>query len=172
MQLLVLTVMGPDRPGLVDSLSRVIAAHGASWQQSRMARLAGQFAGILLVQVPVEAKIALVQDLEALGSSALMVHVASGEDEERAEATRSVSLSLVGSDRPGIVQRISRALAEHGVNVDAFESEVSRAPISSELLFTATATLSLPAGLELSVVRRDLEALAGDMMVDLTLDEG
>ena len=48
---LVLTVIGPDRTGLVQSVAERITAVGGNWEESRMARLAGQFAGILRVTV-------------------------------------------------------------------------------------------------------------------------
>ena len=46
---LVLTLIGPDRPGLVEAVAEVVAAHGGNWLESRMARLAGKFAGILRI---------------------------------------------------------------------------------------------------------------------------
>ncbi len=48
----ILTVLGDDRPGLVSALSAPISAHGGSWERSQMSRLAGKFAGIVLVAVP------------------------------------------------------------------------------------------------------------------------
>jgi len=51
---LVLTVIGPDRPGLVESLSQAIAQQEGNWLESRMARMAGQFAGILRVNIEEE----------------------------------------------------------------------------------------------------------------------
>jgi glycine cleavage system regulatory protein len=63
---LVLTVIGPDRPGLVEAIADVVAAHGASWLESRMAHLAGQFAGILQVEVDVQQRDNLISGLAAL----------------------------------------------------------------------------------------------------------
>ena len=51
MATIILTVIGEDRPGLVSALSAPINAHGASWKRSQMSRLAGKFAGIVLVSV-------------------------------------------------------------------------------------------------------------------------
>jgi glycine cleavage system regulatory protein len=53
---LVLTVIGADRPGLVETLAQTIAEHGASWLESRMAHLAGHFVGLLRVSVPRRAR--------------------------------------------------------------------------------------------------------------------
>ena len=51
---LLMTIIGPDRPGLVESLASVITAHGGNWLESRMGHLGGQFTVILRVQVPEE----------------------------------------------------------------------------------------------------------------------
>ena len=72
---LILTVIGPDRPGLVRALSEAVAARGGSWLESRMARLAGQFAGIVLVEAPQS----LVNDLRALEGQGLRIVVQTGE---------------------------------------------------------------------------------------------
>src|SRR6266498_4366947 len=61
---LVMTVIGRDRPGLVDSLAGLVAQHGGNWLDSRMSRLGGQFAGILRVQIPVEREAPLVRSLK------------------------------------------------------------------------------------------------------------
>ncbi len=71
---LILTVIGPDRPGLVRTLSEAVTAHGGSWLESRMARLAGQFAGIVLVEAPES----LLDDLRALEGQGLRIVVQSG----------------------------------------------------------------------------------------------
>ena len=51
---LVLTLIGPDRPGLVEAVAQPIAANGGNWLESRMAHLGGKFAGILRVDVPAD----------------------------------------------------------------------------------------------------------------------
>ena len=51
-RMLVMTVIGPDRPGLVDTVAGLVAEHEGNWLESRMSRLGGHFAGILRVEVP------------------------------------------------------------------------------------------------------------------------
>ena len=48
---LVLTIIGDDRPGIVEQLAEEVLDAGANWEESRMARLAGKFAGLLRVSV-------------------------------------------------------------------------------------------------------------------------
>jgi glycine cleavage system regulatory protein len=81
----------------------------------------------------------------------------------------SLSLDLVGQDRPGIVKEISHALAERGVNLEELETECESAPMSGEILFKAHATLRAPADVDLDTLQSDLEAIAQDLMVELSL---
>jgi glycine cleavage system regulatory protein len=168
---LVLTVIGADKPGLVEALSEAVASHEGNWLESRMARLSGRFAGILRVSVPPERTAALAAALSRLEERGLRVVVETSVEDEGAEPHHGLQLELVGADRPGIVREISRVLAERGVNVDELSSECTSAPMSGEALFRASARLRVPVSLPLEELRARLEALAHDLMVDLTLDE-
>src|SRR5687767_1257520 len=70
---LVMTVIGADRPGLVQMVASRVADHGGNWLESRMCRLGGQFAGILRVEVPVERRDDLVNALRTLEVDGLRV---------------------------------------------------------------------------------------------------
>ncbi len=163
---LVLTVIGPDKPGLVELLSQTVTAHGGNWLESRMSHLAGQFAGILRVGVPEPAADELTTALEGLGALGLRVVVTRSEAEPPAES-RPIVLELVGHDRAGIVRDIARVLAARGVNVEEFSSGFESAAMSGEMLFKATARLRLPASLSVDELRADLEEIASDLMVDV-----
>jgi len=167
---LVMTVIGDDRPGLVESVSQVVAAHGGSWQESRMARLAGKFAGILRAEVPEDKVGALEAELRELASGGIHIIVEPGYEEVLSEA-RSLRLELIGDDRPGIVRDISHALAERGVNIEELETESTNAPMSGGLLFRATTQVRLPEGASIDDLRGALEDLAHDLMVDIALDD-
>jgi glycine cleavage system regulatory protein len=168
---LVITVSGPDRPGLVETLSQAVANHRGSWLESRMARLAGQFVGVLRVSVPEDQVDALTRALQSLEPEGLQIGVARSETEPPASDARELRLEILGSDRPGIVHDISQALADRGINVDELRTEIMSAPMSGELLFLANAELLIPVDLDLDLLRKDLEALAHELMVDVDLDE-
>ena len=168
---LVMTVISPDRPGLVEALSQSVANHQGSWLESRMARLDGKFAGIVRVSVPENRVEALSQELRALEPEGMQVVIARSEAFGAGPAARRLRLELLGSDRPGIIREISAALASRGINVNELRTEVVSAPMSGELLFRASAELWIPPTLDLEVLRKDLEALAHELMVDIDLDE-
>ena len=170
MESLVVTVIGKDRPGLVESVAAVVDEHGGSWVESRMSRLAGEFAGILRVSVPAASVDGLSEALEALRSDGLRVVIERGV-EETVEEGHVIVLELIGSDRPGIVHKISEALAARGVNVDELNTECEGAPWSGDTLFKAMARLRAPRTLDLDQLRESLEAIAGDLMVDISIGE-
>lgn len=168
MTTLVLTVLGNDRSGLVSTVSTTLDAHGASWERSQMARLAGKFAGIVEVEVPDSGADALVTALEALGAAGLTVAV-ERTDAPDGDAPTRLTLDLMGADRPGIVAGISRLLAERGVNVEQLSTEVRHAPMAGGMLFEAHAVLSAPASAGTAELRAGLEALADELLVDIAL---
>ncbi len=167
---LVLTVIARDQPGVVEALSQAVAQQDANWLGSRMARLGGEFAGIVEVSVPTSNATALRDALTALEARGLRVLIQ--ESTARADSggdSRRLHLELVGNDRPGIVAEISQALARRGVNVDELETSCESAAMSGDALFRATAQLEVPAGLTVESLGEELEKIAADLMVDLTL---
>jgi glycine cleavage system regulatory protein len=168
---LVLTLVGEDKPGLVELLSQTIAAHEGNWLESRMSRMAGRFAGILRASVPAARAGDLSEALRALEPHGLRVVVEQSETEESVISFRRFSLALVGSDRTGIIRDVSRALASRQVNVDELHTECSSAPMSGELLFNARAQLRVPEGSEIEALRAAIEAIASDLMVDINLSD-
>jgi glycine cleavage system regulatory protein len=167
---LVMTIISPDRTGLVEAVARAVADHGGNWQESRMCRLGGEFAGILRVQIPADKKSALVAALQKLQTGGLQIVIR--DDAPVPAATgRQTKLEIVGADRPGIVREITSALARAGVNVEEFSSEVSSAPMSGETLFKANARLQIPVHCDLITLRKDLEKIASDLLVDVSFAE-
>ncbi len=167
---LVLTFIAADRTGLVERLAETVAAQGGNWLESRMAHLAEKFAGIAQVEIP-EAK---VDDLR-IALAALEAEGFHLTVEEAGEATRPegplLNLELMGPDQPGILRDISHCLAERGVSVEEMETDIRGAPMAGGTLFTAHARVRIPAALGEDELRHALEALAGALMVDITLRE-
>lgn len=164
---LVLTVIGDDRPRIVEALADQVLAAGANWEESQMARLAGKFAGLLRVSVDEDRAAELAQALRTIPGG--LTVVVEPTDEPVIDRGRALRLELVGNDRPGIVRDIARALAAHHINIEELETDVTGAPMTGELLFRARAEVRVPQALAIEDLRRQLEALAGELMVDLDL---
>ncbi len=171
---LILTVIGPDKPGLVELLSTTLAAHRANWQQSSMSRLAGQFAGILIASADSARVASLLKALDELSDKGLSVSVVTEVDTPPEAAPQhpdqALTLELIGHDKPGIIRDISRALAGYSISVDELTTEVVSGSMSAEQLFKAQASLRVPDGTDLDDLQESLEAIASDLMVDLTLN--
>ncbi len=163
-----MTVIGADRPGLVEMLAEIVAQHGGNWLESRLAHLGGQFAGMLRIQIPEENEKALAAALKSLEAKGLSVAFQIARTPVEKKQSTAI-LQLMGSDRPGIVRDISKALAARQVNVDELNTELASAPMSGETLFKAEAKLHLPEGCTLADLRSDLEKIAQDLFVDVTL---
>ena len=103
---LVLTVISADKPGLVESIAQVINRHGGNWLESRMARMAGQFAGILRVDIAEQKVEPLRVDLNGLTAQGINVQVAVSAQAELPQQS-VLHLNLVGNDRLGIVHEVS-----------------------------------------------------------------
>ena len=169
---LVMTIIGPDRPGLVQLVATTLADHGGNWLESRMGNLGGQFAGIVRAEVGTEKTGELVQALRALDEKGLRVIVHQDDAAGEAGPNTSATLELVGQDRVGILRAVTGVLANHGVNVEELASERVSAPMGGGTLFQATIRVSVTDTAVLDLVRADLEKIASDLMVDLKLHSG
>lgn len=168
---LVLTVIGADKPGLVEALSSAVASHDANWEESRMAQLAGQFAGILRVTVDDTQRAALIRELGELEREGLRVVTTISDAPATEEPTQLLRLELLSDDRAGIILDISRALAGLDVNLEELSSEITSAPMAGNNLFRMQATLRAPEHVPLDRVTEVLESLADELMVDLSFAE-
>ena len=168
----VLTIVSDDHPGIVETLSHVLREHGGSWAESSMLTLAGKFAGILLADVPPDRADAFIADLKGLESKGL--HIVAQKTAPVADSSgefHEFSLDLVGQDRPGIVHDITEILTRHHVNVHELDTERQSASMSGETLFLAKARMRVPRGASIERLRKELEDLANELMVDIKLDE-
>jgi glycine cleavage system regulatory protein len=168
---LVLTVIGPDRPGLVELVSKTVSGHQGNWESSRMARMAGRFAGILQVSVPSEEADRLASALSALEGQGLRVVVERSAPDAAAPSagpSQLLRVELVGNDRPGLIRDVSSELADRGINVEELATECAGAPMAGGMLLKVIAQVRAPRSLSPDSLRQVLEARASDFMVEVT----
>jgi len=167
---LVLTLISPDHPGIVDAVSDVVSTHGGNWLESRMVQLAGKFAGVLCIEVADDQVAALEAALGDLESSGLHLVVERSEP-PAATKMRPIEIELVGQDRPGLVHEIAYVLAGQGINVEELSTDRTTAAMFGTAMFAARIRASMPEGVDAAVVRQRLERLAADLMADIRLIE-
>jgi glycine cleavage system transcriptional repressor len=166
----VLTAVGPDRPGLVRAISSVVLGATASVEDSRMAILGGEFALIMLVS-GTEAAVARVErELAGLEAELGLEFVFKRTKTEPMRKVLPHAIQVTGVDRPGIVHAVTDLLAKRSVNVASLESRVTFAPDSGTPLFVLEAELQVPSEVALAELRRELAALCQDENLDLSFD--
>lgn len=163
MKQLVLTVIGPDKPGLVDALSTLVLDNHGNWLASNLSHLAGHFAGIIQVEVDEEHLQTLQDALNAIDELNVKIELGAHDVIDKKEKLRFV---ITGNDRPGIVQELSSVIRHKGVNIVHFNSKQQSAPNWGAPIFYAEATVILPQGMRGDEIIEALESIANDIFVE------
>jgi glycine cleavage system regulatory protein len=164
----ILSVVGSDKPGLTEKLAGAVLTAGGNWLESHLSRLGGLYVGSVLVEVAADKVEALRAGVAAVDAQGLEVRIAPAE-EAAAAPGEELEFSLVGQDRLGIVRQVTAALTSLDVNIEAFDTRIEAEPHSGAPLFHIDARLRLPIGLEAGAVQTALEAISGEIMVDISL---
>jgi glycine cleavage system regulatory protein len=167
---LILSVVGSDRPGLTEALAKAVLSAGGNWLESHLSQLGGLYVGSVLVALDagsVDALRAAVAEVDAQG---LEVRIAPAL-ETAPSAGETVTFSVVGQDRPGIVAQVTGVLSSLHANIETFATRLSVEPYSGAPLFHLDARLRLPPTLSAGAVQTALEDISGEIMVDVTVGE-
>lgn len=165
---LVFTIIGPDRPGLVEQIARAVNEHEANWLGSRMSQLGGNFAGMIHVEGQAEQLDALREALHLLPGLSMVAEPGIAE----AETTRNtMAVTMLGLDRPGIVREVSAALVDARLNVLDLQTEITAAAMTGDPLFNGRAVVAFEAAQDLSELAARLDEISQALGVDIELLE-
>lgn len=168
---IIVTVMGPDKPGLVNVISEKAAEAGANWAESRMANLVGQFAGIIHLQILPSKIEALTKALNSLETLGLQINIATARPATGEPIySRLLNVELIGQDHPGIIRDISKILSSHSISIEELDTEFISGSWSGENMFQTRAKLRVPANLPEEELQNTLEAIANEIMVDISIE--
>ncbi len=167
----VLSAVGPDRPGIVDRISALIHDAGGNIADSRMSILGDTFALVLLFS---GSPAAVAKVKKSLGAAAKKLDLTwalrpAGKG-AKGKAFLPYRLNVTGLDHPGIVHRVSAALAGQGINVAALDPRLTSAPMSGSPLFVLEADLQVPTDLAAPELRRALDRVCSQETLDYTLE--
>lgn len=165
----ILTLIGPDRPGLVQELSAAAEAAGGSWRESRLARLGGRFAGLVVLDIDAARAKGLGELLETWrGEGFVCVFQEAAKADNSSDVPGILwELDAQGNDRPGIVSAVARAIRAAGGNVEELETTVHSAPMAGGdvfRMFGVVRTTDEQAAIRLAA---EIESLGNDLAVDL-----
>ncbi len=168
-QPLIITLMGPDRPGIVADISQWVTENGGNWLDCRLLNLGDQFAGTLRIEIEPSAVELLTDKLRSLEDKGLSISWVEDKSAPSSTPRRITQLTLSGQDQPGIVNRVFSILGRYKINVEELKTGTRGAPWSGHTLFEAEARLAVPADLDIAKVRNDLEALSHDLLVEIEI---
>ena len=167
----VITIIGPDRRGLVASITEKIVSQNANIEESHMTRLGGEFAVLMLLSLSNGKRKTLLAGLEKLNGEQVKVFV------KETDLTRlkvfegfvPYQISVIGADHEGIVHRVAEYLAELRIQVDDMETHVTKAPVTGTPLFSMQAEVQVPPEIGLPQLRDQLEELGDQLGVDIAV---
>ncbi len=162
----ILTVMAKDRPGIVKTVSDIVLSNQGSWLEASLSRLGGQFAGIVSVKIPDRQLNDFKKALSEIVSEGITVKIHSFNEENEFEG-KPASIIVEANDRDGIIDEISSALAEKGVNVEKLSSECASASMAGYELFRAEIQVSLPKRFTVNKLQALLESVSDDLIVTI-----
>lgn len=171
MSQLVITAVGPDRPGIVGDLTAHLHQAGGNILDSRMVNLRGQFSLMILVEFddPTAAKISreLPGSAKSMG---LQLSIAPQSDAPARVQGLSYKLKTYSSDQPGIVARLTGLLRSFGINIEELAAWQESAAFAGSLIFLCEIKMTVPPGVSISALRAELSKLCNELNCDADLE--
>jgi len=166
---LILTVCALDRPGIMSRISGIINDSGGNWLESRMARLGGQFAGIVRVDCENEPSAdALEKALAGLCAEGIQVDCHTEGDISELPFSRCLKIDICGNDRAGIVSQLTMAISQMGANVEELNTSIESAAMTGHSVFHASGTVCLPATTGDDELVAMIENFSDDLNVEIS----
>jgi glycine cleavage system regulatory protein len=163
---LVLTISAHDRPGIISRLSNTITESGGNWLESRMARLAGQFVGIVCIECTKGKESDIRENLEKLHAEGIHVHVLGPGDLSDYPFTRHMRIDIFGNDRPGIVSQLAKVISQAGANIEEINTSIESAAMSGQSIFHVCGTICLPDSCDDETIITAIESLSDDLTIE------
>lgn len=167
----VLTLSGPDRIGIVDEVTGLLLERGGNVETSRMTRLGGEFAVLMLVTMAEERFATLEQGLSGLIAEGYKVTTSPARKsyDEAYRGWKPYRIEVHGADNEGIIHQVAHFLSERGISIESAESEATLAPTSGSPLFAMAAQVIAPPGLDGSGWEDALHELGTRLNLDVAI---
>jgi len=168
---LIVTAVGPDRPGLVGELTGHLHAAGANLLDTRMVNLRGQFALMLLLEAAADSLAKLTRDLPAVGKS-MGLHLSIAEQGTPVPHITGLryQLKTYSMDQPGIVAKLTNILREHRVNIEELSAWQESAAFAGSPIFLTEMHLTVPGDVPISQLRSKLTTVCNELNCDIDLE--
>lgn len=170
----VVTGVGRDKVGIVAEVSEQLFKLGCNLLDSSMTLLRGEFALILMVQLPEEKSLehleAGLKEVERKMGLTLNVRELSEEElKESSTDGNSYMISVYGADKPGIVAGITRAIAEQRINITDVQTKYSES--GDRQIFVMMLEVTTPPEMLHKSVEAALASIGRELSVDISVQQ-
>jgi len=170
-QLLVITCVGKDRPGLVDQLTKVILDAKGNLVDSRMTVLGEDFAILTLVSGSWDTIAKLEDSLNSMAENENL-SITTRRTEERQVKSDAVpyGVDAVCVDSPGIVHQLAEFFANRNINIEELNTNRYSAPHTGTPMFAVHMAIAVPGGLHLNTLREEFFGFCDEINLDAVLE--
>jgi glycine cleavage system transcriptional repressor len=171
-----LSAIGRDRPGIVADLAELIYECECNLEDSSMTILGTEFAVLLLLSGEgdgLEPRLsAACKRLEWEKRLTVFFRPLDGEPVpyRATQRARPYALQAVGVDQAGIVAKITRCLADFGINISQMQTQARPQAETGTPIFTMRIVMDVPEAVKERELRERLDGIARALQIDLTLE--
>jgi glycine cleavage system transcriptional repressor len=169
--LLVITALGEDRPGIVNDISRLISETGCNIEDSRMTVLGGDFAIILLVSGKWNELAKLESCLPTLGrKQGLLINTKRTEPPQPRGNLLPYAVEVVSLDHPGIVHQLANFFSKREINIRDMATASYAAAHTGTPMFSVQMTVDVPAGTHIAALREEFMDFCDQLNLDAIME--
>ncbi len=168
---IVFTLTGSDRIGIVEAVTKLLLEHGGNVETSRMVRLGGEFAMLVLVSMPAEEVESLEKVVDSLAAQGYKVTSSQTEQSyaDKFPGWLPYQIEVLGTDHEGIIHQVALYLSQCGINIESLDTGISHAPMSGTPLFNMKAQVMVPPNLSGKDWMPGLDEIGHQQNVDINV---
>ena len=165
---IILSLIGPDKPGIVSNISKIVKNHSGNIDKSRMIRLGDFFTIMVLITIDKNNILELEKEFNNHSNYKISIYELNSKQTENTDNT-IYTVHLNGVDSEGLVYKITNELAKLNINIEELETNRENAPMSGLALFSLTAKIMHPK-LNYDILRQKMTELESNLDVNIILE--
>lgn len=168
---LVISALGEDRPGIIDTLSHAISTLDCNIADSRMTVLGGEFAILLMIEGPWNQLAKLEDQIPELQRS-LGLTIISKRTEIRSDEKNILPyiVEVVALDHPGIVHQLANFFSQRNINIEDMNTTNYSAPHTGTQMFSVNIGIGIPANIQIAELREEFIEFCDAMNLDAVME--
>ena len=167
---IILSVIGPDKSGIVSDISKIIKNNLGNIEKSRMVRLGDFFTIMVLITINEDNIESLSKEFNNYSDYQISIHKLKDSLDNNDLDNNIHTIHLNGLDNEGLVYKMTTELAKLDINIEELETNITNAPMSGLSLFSLEAKISHPQ-LNYDILKEKMDALASKLDVNIILED-